>query len=28
MNTDSKPDWHKLENPKLLLKEETQQILG
>ena len=28
MNTDSKPDLHKLENSKLLFKDETQQILG
>ena len=28
MNTDSKPDLHSPENSKLLLKEETHQILG
>jgi GxxExxY protein len=28
MNTDSKPDLHNPENTKLLLKDETHQILG
>ena len=28
MNTDSKPDLHKAPNDKLLLKEETHQIIG
>ena len=28
MNTDSKPELHKLENSKLLLKDETRQILA
>ncbi len=28
MNTDSKPDLHRLQNTSLLLKEETGQIIG
>jgi len=28
MNTDSKPDLHRLENTSFILKEETRQILG